>query len=59
LTLIGYGLLLKSLLYFVFPKRGLKSLSRASVERPWEFIAAGIFSVGLGVLLAVIHVAYK
>jgi hypothetical protein len=59
LTLIGYGLLLKSLLYFVFPTRGLKSLSRASVDRPWEFIAGGIVSIGLSLLLAVIHFAYK
>jgi hypothetical protein len=57
LTFIGYGLLLKSLVYFVFPKRGLKSLSRISLEKPWEFVAAGIFSVGLSVLLAFIHIA--
>src|SRR5262245_8911575 len=27
-TFIGYGLVFKSLVYFVFPKRALKSLSR-------------------------------
>src|SRR5215813_8269238 len=51
LTFIGYGSLLKSLVYFVFPKRGLKSLSRVSLEKSWEFVAGGIFSIGLSVLL--------
>ena len=51
LTLIGYSLVLKSLGYFVFPKRGLKTLSRVSVERSWEFVVAGIFSVALSGLL--------
>src|SRR5262249_30375995 len=37
LTVIGYGLVLKSLIYFVFPKRGLKTMSRVSIERSWEF----------------------
>jgi hypothetical protein len=57
LTLIGYGLVLKSLVYFVFPKRGLKSLSRVSIERSWEYVAAGAFSVGLSGLLAYIHIS--
>src|SRR5215475_7508159 len=35
LTLTGYSLVLKSFIHFVFPKRGLKSLSRASLERSW------------------------
>jgi uncharacterized protein YjeT (DUF2065 family) len=55
LTLIGYGLVLKSFVYFVFPERALKSLSRVSTERSWEFVAAGIFSLGLSVLLAFTH----
>jgi hypothetical protein len=55
-TLIGYGLVLKSLVYFVFPKRGLKSLSRTSIERSWEYVVAGIFSVALSGVLAFIHI---
>lgn len=51
LTLIGYSLVLKSLGYFVWPKRGLKTLSRVSLERSWEFVVAGIFSVALSGLL--------
>jgi len=56
-TLIGYGLVLKSLVYFVFPKRGLKSLSRTSIERSWEYVAAGIFSLVLSGVLAFIHIS--
>jgi len=51
LTLTGYGLVLKSLINFVFPKRGLKTLSRVSLEKSWEFVVAGVFSVGLSGLL--------
>jgi uncharacterized protein YjeT (DUF2065 family) len=51
LTLIGYSLVLKSFGYFVFPKRSLKTLSRGSLERSWEFVVAGIFSVALSGLL--------
>lgn len=56
LTFIGYSLVLKSLVYFVFPKLGLKSLSRVSLEKSWEFVVAGIISVGLSVFLAFIHI---
>ena len=47
LTLIGYGLLIKGFINFVFPKIGLKTLQRVSYEKSWEFVAAGVFSVGL------------
>jgi uncharacterized protein YjeT (DUF2065 family) len=51
LTLIGYGWVLKGLIYFVFPKAGLKIMSRVSLERSWEFVVAGVVLVGLGGLL--------
>jgi hypothetical protein len=51
LTLIGWGLVLKSFIYFVFPGLGVKILSRVSMERSWEFIVAGIFSIGISGLL--------
>src|SRR5262245_27125131 len=51
LTLIGYGLVMKSLVYFVFPKRGLKTLSRVSIDKSWEFVVGGIFSIGISGLL--------
>ncbi|HMF54978.1 MAG TPA: hypothetical protein VK619_01345 [Pyrinomonadaceae bacterium] len=51
LTLIGWGLVLKSFIYFVFPRHGGKILARVSIERSWEFIVAGLFSVGISGLL--------
>ena len=50
LTLVGYGLLLKSFINFVFPKFGLKTLRRVSPEKSWEFVAAGFLLVGLSLL---------
>jgi hypothetical protein len=56
LTFIGYSLVLKSLVYFVFPKRGLKSLSRVSIEKSWEFVVAGIFAIMLSGVLTLIRI---
>jgi uncharacterized protein YjeT (DUF2065 family) len=50
LTLMGYGLLLKGFINFVFPKFGLKTLEQVSPEKSWGFVVAGIFSVGIGLL---------
>jgi len=47
LTLIGWGFVLKSFIYFVFPRYGLKVLARVSIERAWEFRVAGVFAVGI------------
>ena len=47
LTLIGWGFVLKSFIYFVFPRYGLKVLARVSIEKSWEFIVAGVFAVGI------------
>jgi hypothetical protein len=51
LTLVGWGLLIKSLLRFCVPKQGLMMMARVSVERSWEFQVAG---AGLVVLAGVI-----
>jgi CDP-diglyceride synthetase len=51
LTLIGWGLVLKSFIYFTFPKHGVKMLARVSMEKSWEFVVAGAFAVGLSGLL--------
>lgn len=51
LTLIGWGLVLKSFIYFTFPRHGLKALARVSMERSWESVVAGVFSVGISGLL--------
>ena len=50
LTIIGYGLLLKGFINFVFPKFALKTLERVSHDKSWEFVAAGVFSVGIAFL---------
>ena len=51
LTLIGWGLVLKSFIYLVFPALGVKSLARVSLERSWGFVIAGLFSVGISCFL--------
>lgn len=51
LTLIGWGLVLKSAIYFIFPGYGVKILARVSLDRSWEFIFAGVFSIVLSVVL--------
>ena len=47
LTLIGWGLVLKGLICFVFPSLAMKSLKRVSVERSWEFVVAGFIAIGI------------
>ena len=51
LTLVGWGLLIKSLIRFCAPKLALRMLSRVSVERAWEFQLAGAALVVLGGLI--------
>ena len=51
LTLVGWGLLIKSLLRFCLPKQGLMMMARVSVERSWEFQVAGAVLVVLAGLL--------
>ena len=51
LTLMGWCLLIKSLLRFCIPKLGLRMIARVSVERCWEFQVAG---AGLLVLASVL-----
>jgi hypothetical protein len=51
LTLIGWGLVLKSFIYFVFPKLGVKMLARVTMEKSWEFVIAGVVSIGISGLL--------
>jgi hypothetical protein len=51
-TVMGWGLVIKGLIYLTYPKHGLRVLARVSVERSWEFVVAGIFAVGLsGVIM--------
>jgi hypothetical protein len=51
LTLVGWCLFIKSLLRFCLPKYGLMMLARVSVERAWEFQAAGAGLLALAGLI--------
>ena len=51
LTLVGWCLLIKSLLRFCLPKEGLMMMARVSMERSWEFQTAGAALVVLAGLL--------
>jgi hypothetical protein len=51
LTLMGWALVLKGILYFLFPMYGLKMLGHVSMERSWEFIVAGALLVGFACIL--------
>ena len=51
LTLVGWCLLIKSLIRFCAPKLALRMMSRVSVERSWEFQVAGAALVVLGGLI--------
>jgi len=51
LTLVGWGLLIKSLIRFCAPKQALRLIARVSLERSWEFQIAGVFLVALAGLL--------
>jgi uncharacterized protein YjeT (DUF2065 family) len=50
-TIIGWGLVLKSTIYFVFPRHGMRMLATVSMERTWQFVVAGIFSVALAAFI--------
>jgi hypothetical protein len=51
LTLVGWGLLIKSLIRFCAPKQALRLIARVSLERSWEVQIAGAFLVALAGLL--------
>ena len=51
LTVLGWCFLIKSLLRFCVPKLGLRMMGRVSIDRAWEFQAAGAGLVGLAGLI--------
>jgi len=51
LTLVGWGLLIKSTIRFCAPKLGVKLMGRVSMERSWEFQVAGAGLVFLAVVI--------
>jgi uncharacterized protein YjeT (DUF2065 family) len=44
-TLAGWGLVVKGFLYFVHPRHAERMLRHVSVERPREFVYAGLFGL--------------
>jgi hypothetical protein len=50
-TIMGWGLVIKSLIYFTYPKHGMRILARVSIERSWEFVVAGVVAVALSGLI--------
>jgi hypothetical protein len=51
LTLVGWALIIKSLIRFCAPAQAVRIMARVSVERAWEFQVAGAGLVGLAGLL--------
>ena len=51
LTLVGWCLLIKSLIRFCAPKQALRVMARVSVERCWEFQVAGAGLLALAGLI--------
>lgn len=51
-TLLGWAQVLKGLLSLVAPSIGLKKMMRVSMDRAWEFQAAGVVLVALAALIA-------
>ncbi|MDQ2921268.1 MAG: hypothetical protein M3R52_06635 [Acidobacteriota bacterium] len=51
-TIMGWSLVIKSLIYLTYPKHGLRMLSQVTLERSWWFVVAGVAAVGLSGLIA-------
>lgn len=50
-TIMGWGFLLKSVLYLIYPEHGMRMLARVSIERSWEFAVAGVIGVVISGLI--------
>jgi hypothetical protein len=51
LTVVGWCLLVKSLIRFCAPKQAVRIMARLSLERSWEFQVAGAGLMGLASLV--------
>ena len=51
LTILGWCFLIKSVLRFCLPKLGVRMMARVSIERRWEFQAAGAVLVVVAAFL--------
>jgi hypothetical protein len=54
-TIVGWGLMIKGAIYFLFPRVGLRMLAIVSMERSWLFVVGGILSVALAVWIFLSH----
>ena len=50
-TLIGCGLTLKGILYFLWPGLALRSMAHVSEASAWKFQVAGVPAVALGLVI--------
>jgi hypothetical protein len=50
-AIIGWGLVIKSNIYFTCPRQGVRMLGTTSLERSWHFVAAGVTSVAVSGLI--------
>jgi hypothetical protein len=51
-TIMGWGLVGKSLLYLTYPKHGMRMLSQVNEQRSSGFVVAGFVAVALSGLIA-------
>lgn len=51
-TIMGWSLVIKSLIYLTYPKHGMRVLSQVTLERSWGFVIGGVIAVGLSGLIA-------
>ena len=54
-TFIGWALMIKGTIYFLFPRFGLRMLGVVSMERAWQFVVAGVISVAFAVWILWAH----
>ena len=50
-TIIGWALLLKSFLYLIWPRHGLRMLGTISIENSWRFVVGGVISIAISGLI--------
>ena len=59
LTVVGWGQVIKALIYFAFPAFGLRRIGMASPERAQMFVYGGFFSLALAGLFFYLFAAHE
>ena len=52
LTVLGWAQVVKSVVAFVHPEAGLRSMARVTPENAWHFVVPGVVLLAIGGLLA-------